>query len=101
MPHAPGPWSADTCGWPIVINATTDDDADVVALLFSNSNHNALGRAAQFDEATAEANARLIAISPDALKLMEDLIALYDAECDLESIVNRAGVLIAKAKGEA
>lgn len=72
-PHTPGPWQADLCGWPYIVNgAPAGESPNVVAIVYPRELETAPARSEQFPELVAAANCRLIAAAPDLLQALRD-----------------------------
>lgn len=100
--HTPGPWSADTGDYPIIVNGP-DAESQIICIIEDPEDPTA-ATAESIDE--NDANAILIASAPDLLATLRTIAGLYgtsatndDPHAALESIFAMASAAIAQAEG--
>lgn len=90
--HTPGPWSIDGSDWPFII---INDPYDRVIALVPDPADQAPDSPIRLSEATAEANARLIAAAPE----MADLVFAIAYEAIGENTIRAARALLTRIEG--
>ena len=101
MTHTPGPWELDSAAWPLIVNGPMNEDDDSATVVCTVECLESTGRSTHYNEDEAAANARLIAVAPEMIAILQEILALYEGDVDLERVMNEAGCIVAKAKGEA
>jgi hypothetical protein len=100
--HTPGPWKTEVPRSPIT--KLSADDRMILALAFDGSQKAIVDRVRGGTPEQANANALLIAASPDLLASLREFVALYAEARDalgpsVKAKLARAEAAIAKAEG--
>jgi len=78
--HTPGPWIADTAGWPLCVNAgKVDDDGPNLVAVITDYTWSSSWTAHSYDTETAEANAHRIVECVNAMEPGGKVAALIEA----------------------
>ena len=99
--HTPGPWYADTMGYPSIINAGNTENPKpgcIVCIIEDPAGPNTY---TSKNDRTNAANARLIAAAPDLLAVASALVNFNNADNPMteDELQSMASAAITKAEG--
>ena len=100
--HTPGPWVKDYGGTIGAVKAAINDGNRITPTVCTYKRYPHESHAPSISLEEAEANAHLIAASPDLLRMLGHLVSLAEHEIEDKGgqIVVDAKSVISKAKGE-